>query len=139
MKKAIFILAIVFGLSLSIAEAKNPAPYGRVSFTIFYTSLSPYGEWIEIDYGVYAWRPLYVKVGWSPYLIGRWVWTPYGWYWDSFEPFGWAVYHYGRWYYDDTMDGSGSLTMNGLPPGSSGDIQIITLDGLRFRLMQEFQ
>ncbi|MGB9664547.1 MAG: DUF6600 domain-containing protein [Ignavibacteria bacterium] len=101
MKKAIFILAIVFGLSLSIAEAKNPAPYGRVSFTIFYTSLSPYGEWIEIDYGVYAWRPLYVKVGWSPYLIGRWVWTPYGWYWDSFEPFGWAVYHYGRWYYDD--------------------------------------
>lgn len=101
MKKIIFLFAIIFGLSFSISEAKNPSPYGRVSFTIFYTSLEPYGEWIEIDYGVYAWRPLYVRAGWAPYLIGRWVWTPYGWYWDSFEPFGWAVYHYGRWYYDD--------------------------------------
>jgi len=101
MKKSILILALIIGLSNSILEAKNPTPYGRVTFTVFYTSLMPYGEWIEIDYGVYAWRPLYVRVGWAPYLFGRWVWTPYGWYWDSFEPFGWAVYHYGRWYYDD--------------------------------------
>lgn len=101
MKKLILLITLILGLSFSISEAKNPAPYARVTFTIFYTSLQPYGEWIEIDYGVYAWRPLYVRAGWSPYLIGRWVWTPYGWYWDSFEPFGWVVYHYGRWYYDD--------------------------------------
>jgi len=101
MKKLILTLVLVFGLSTSILEAKSSAPYARVTFTVFYTSLKPYGEWIEIDYGVYAWRPLYVRAGWAPYLIGRWVWTPYGWYWDSFEPFGWAVYHYGRWYYDD--------------------------------------
>ena len=24
----------------------------------------------------------------------------YGWYWDSYEPFAWAVYHYGRWGFD---------------------------------------
>jgi hypothetical protein len=34
-------------------------------------------------------------------MYGRWVWSDYGWYWASDEPFGWAVYHYGRWYYDD--------------------------------------
>lgn len=101
MKKLILTFVLLLGLSVSILEAKNPAPYARISFTVFYTSLETYGEWIEIGYDVYAWRPLYVRAGWAPYLIGRWVWTPYGWYWDSFEPFGWAVYHYGRWYYDD--------------------------------------
>lgn len=100
MKKLILVFTlIIFGWSIS--EAKSPYYFGKVSFHTFYYSLAPYGEWIEIDYGVYAWRPLNISIGWSPYLIGRWVWTPYGWYWDSFEPFGWAVYHYGRWYYDD--------------------------------------
>lgn len=101
MKKLILILIIFFGLSSNLLEARNLPHYAWVSFNIFYSSLSPYGEWIEIDYGVYAWRPTIISYGWAPYLIGRWVWTSYGWYWDSFEPFGWAVYHYGRWYYDD--------------------------------------
>lgn len=100
MKKLILILTLIL-LTWNFSEAKNPYYPGRVTFHTFYYSLAPYGEWIEIDYGVYAWRPISISVGWSPYLIGRWVWTPYGWYWDSFEPFGWAVYHYGRWYYDD--------------------------------------
>jgi len=34
-------------------------------------------------------------------MDGRWSWTRYGWYWDSYEPFGWATYHYGRWFNDD--------------------------------------
>jgi hypothetical protein len=34
-------------------------------------------------------------------MMGRWIWTDYGWYWSSYEPFGWATYHYGRWIYDD--------------------------------------
>jgi hypothetical protein len=29
------------------------------------------------------------------------VWSDYGWYWVSQEPFGWATFHYGRWLYDD--------------------------------------
>ena len=67
----------------------------------FYTALSPYGNWIEIDYGVVVWKPIVMRRGWSPYTDGRWIWTEDGWYWDSYEPFGYVTYHYGRWYYDD--------------------------------------
>lgn len=74
---------------------------GQVSFGFFYSSLGPHGEWIEAEPGFYVWRPLHVSYGWRPYLHGRWVWTSYGWYWVSYEPFGWIVFHYGRWYYDD--------------------------------------
>lgn len=101
MRKIILIIALLVLVSASESEAKKFHPGGHVTFEIFYYSLAPYGEWIEIDYGLYAWRPIRIKYNWSPYLYGRWVWTRYGWYWDSFEPFGWAVYHYGRWYYDD--------------------------------------
>lgn len=72
-----------------------------VSFGIFYSSLAPHGEWIAVDAGIYAWRPIGVTSGWRPYYYGQWVWTDDGWYWDSSEPWAWAVYHYGRWYYDD--------------------------------------
>lgn len=73
----------------------------RVSFGFFYSSLLPHGEWIEAEPGFYVWRPFHVSYRWRPYLHGRWVWTSYGWYWVSYEPFGWIVFHYGRWYYDD--------------------------------------
>lgn len=72
-----------------------------VGFEYFYGSLQPYGSWIEIDDGLVAWRPARVTRRWQPYTMGRWVYTANGWYWDSYEPYGWAVYHYGRWYYDD--------------------------------------
>ncbi len=98
MKKLIFIALIFLG-SVTIAEA---GPYrGGMTFNYFYSSLSPYGEWIQLDAGLYGWHPYNVRADWRPYDIGRWCWTDDGWYWDSYEPFGWAVYHYGRWYYDD--------------------------------------
>jgi len=68
---------------------------------MFYSSLSPHGEWISVDGGTYAWRPAGVEAGWRPYNNGRWVWTEDGWYWSSEEPWAWATYHYGRWYNDD--------------------------------------
>lgn len=67
---------------------------------VFYSSLSSYGGWTNCSYGR-VWRPFRLRQHWRPYLDGRWIWTDYGWYWSSFEPFGWAVYHYGRWQYDD--------------------------------------
>jgi hypothetical protein len=67
----------------------------------FYSSLRPYGEWVELESGFYGWRPVRVRAGWRPYMNGRWAWTDNGWYWMSYEPFGWAVFHYGRWYHDD--------------------------------------
>ncbi|HLF19592.1 MAG TPA: DUF6600 domain-containing protein, partial [Bacteroidota bacterium] len=77
------------------------ATYDGTSVGFFYSSLTPHGEWIQVENGLYAWRPLRVRSGWRPYMYGRWAWTDNGWYWSSHEPFGWAVYHYGRWFYDD--------------------------------------
>jgi len=73
---------------------------GNVS-GVFYSSLSPYGTWIQLDNGMTVWRPSHLSYGWLPYRDGRWVWTDDGWYWDSYEPFGYIVYHYGRWYNDN--------------------------------------
>ncbi len=98
MKSIILYLSVFF---LVVSSSNNAHPVAKkYSYEIFYISLKPYGEWIEIDRGLVVWRPIKIHAGWRPYLIGRWCWTKYGWYWDSFEPFGWAVYHYGRWYYD---------------------------------------
>jgi len=58
--------------------------------------LNAYGSWIDV--GIYGrvWQPA-VLSDWRPYTLGRWVWTDRGWMWDSDEPFGWVVYHYGYW------------------------------------------
>jgi hypothetical protein len=79
--------------------AVAPASFGDPEE--FHGALSPYGEWLELRDGFYAWRPTHVQSSWRPYLNGHWAWTDYGWYWVSNEPFGWATFHYGRWYRDD--------------------------------------
>lgn len=89
---SILIVAIFIGTAIPSAEAREP-----VSIDFFYDNLEPYGAWLEVgDYG-YCWRPYDVDADWSPYSDGRWVYTDAGWTWDSEEPYGWAVYHYGRW------------------------------------------
>jgi hypothetical protein len=98
MKKIIFMSAMII---LVIIIRLNAKPIQAVSFDFFYSSLSPYGEWIDLQDGVTAWRPNNISPDWKPYSIGRWSWTNNGWYWDSDEPFGWATYHYGRWYNDE--------------------------------------
>lgn len=95
------ILLILFASAFIIASDLIAKQGPEISFSYFYSSLRPYGEWIEIDADLYAWRPMHVSRKWKPYMEGRWSWTRHGWYWDSYEPFGWAVYHYGRWHYDD--------------------------------------
>lgn len=98
MKKLLLLAGLIV-----LVHAGSPAHtrHVSVSFGVFYSSLSPHGEWIAIGGDVHAWRPVRVPVGWRPYMYGRWVWTDYGWYWVSDEPWAWAVFHYGRWYYDD--------------------------------------
>jgi hypothetical protein len=97
MKKTVFILLVLF------IGANSASAFSRYNegFTMFYSSLEPFGEWIEIDYNLYAWQPYNTAYSWRPYSNGRWEWTRHGWYWVSYEPFGWATYHYGRWFYDD--------------------------------------
>lgn len=99
MKKIAIIFIALYFASVGSSSAQQFG--GNVSFDYFYSTLRPYGEWIEIDYDVYVWRPTAVHYSWRPYTLGNWSYTSYGWYWDSYEPFGWATYHYGRWYYDD--------------------------------------
>lgn len=93
-----------------------------VSFQSFYDILSPVGEWIQIskeevdeDMGdgngqsfssisgdeslVFIWRPSGAGADWRPYTNGSWVYTDRGWFWNSNEGWGWAVYHYGRWWH----------------------------------------
>ncbi|NOX18318.1 MAG: hypothetical protein GXO87_08560 [Chlorobi bacterium] len=103
MKKLIIILIAIFLLS-----AQKNFSQGRCGGTIYsgermntdFSLLEGYGEWIEIGFNQFVWRPVYVSETWRPYSIGRWLWTDYGWYWDSYEPFGGVTYHYGRWNYD---------------------------------------
>ncbi len=99
MKKLIIISAIlIFGFT---ANAETSSKYYHSVGGYFYTNLTPHGTWIEIGNGIVAWRPTIMHRRWAPYTLGRWVWTDYGWYWDSYEAFGHIVFHYGRWFYDD--------------------------------------
>ncbi|MGE5235438.1 MAG: DUF6600 domain-containing protein [Acidobacteriota bacterium] len=71
-----------------------------VDVGFFYNELSPYGEWVRHPQYGWVWFPRNVSPGWRPYSLGRWVDSDYGWTWVSYEPFGWATYHYGRWAWD---------------------------------------
>lgn len=64
--------------------------------------LSRYGEWRTSSRFGQVWVPT-VQAGWRPYTVGHWVWTDDGWYWQSDEPFGWVVFHYGRWAFDQDI------------------------------------
>jgi hypothetical protein len=89
---ALLAAAVFLGVASPSAVAQETA-----SMDFFYDNLDPYGSWREVgDYG-YCWQPHDVGDDWQPYSDGRWVYTDAGWTWDSNEPFGWAVYHYGRW------------------------------------------
>lgn len=72
-----------------------------VTYSYFYSSLSPYGSWVEVpDYG-WCWQPTIAVThrGWRPYVHGgRWLNSDAGWYWSSDYSWGWAPFHYGRWH-----------------------------------------
>lgn len=94
MKRTLLTLTI---LALSW-PAWQVAKSADVSVDFFYNNLSG-GSWIEVaDYG-YCWQPDVVvsNTSWRPYADGYWAYTDLGWTWVSYEDFGWATYHYGRW------------------------------------------
>ena len=91
---AVAMFALVFPVLQQRAQ-------GRVDVTIdfFYDNLGDGGNWIEVgDYG-YCWQPTVAvsNASWRPYADGYWAYTDIGWTWISYEDFGWATYHYGRW------------------------------------------
>jgi hypothetical protein len=90
---AVAVLALVFP-ALRQAEAR-----ADVSIDFFYDNIGDGGNWIEAgDYG-YCWQPSVAvsNANWRPYADGYWAYTDVGWTWVSYEDFGWATYHYGRW------------------------------------------
>ena len=70
---------------------------GTVDVSLFYSSLAPYGRWVEVPQYGRCFIPAGVGPGWRPYTLGHWEYTDYGWTWVSDEPFGWATCHYGGW------------------------------------------
>lgn len=96
MKRILLALTMV-GFLLPLAPPAQADP--EVSLNLFYDNLSPYGSWIELgDYG-YCFQPAVAvdNSDWRPYADGYWAYTDAGWTWVSYEDFGWATYHYGRW------------------------------------------
>jgi hypothetical protein len=93
MKKILFALAmLVFGVS-ALQQAR-----ADVSIDFFYDNLSG-GNWIDVEGYGYGWQPDIAvnDTNWRPYADGYWAYTDNGWAWVSYEDFGWATYHYGRW------------------------------------------
>ncbi len=88
----IFTTAIFMSVGATCGHARE-----AVSVDFFYDNLQPHGDWREVGGYGYCWQPHDTGSDWRPYSDGRWVYTDAGWTWDSNEPFGWAVYHYGRW------------------------------------------
>jgi hypothetical protein len=69
----------------------------------FESPLAPLGSWVETGAYGRCFRPAGIAADWRPYCDGQWVWTDYGWYWESNEPWAWACYHYGTWEDDPVL------------------------------------
>ena len=88
-------------LALAMLALVLPAlPQARadVSVDFFYDNISG-GNWIDVEGYGYGWQPdvAVSDPNWRPYADGYWAYTDVGWTWVSYEDFGWATYHYGRW------------------------------------------
>ncbi len=70
---------------------RDPVGYGSYD-----SALAGYGAWLQIDGLGRCWRP-FVTADWRPYTYGRWLYTPLGWTWVAYEPWGYFPHHYGTW------------------------------------------
>lgn len=88
--------------STSTPDPSLAPPPANITLDYFNSSLAPYGSWINVPGYGQCWRPTIVIYNsvWNPYCdSGHWVYTDYGWYWDSDYAWG-ATFHYGRWFHD---------------------------------------
>jgi hypothetical protein len=90
-------MLVFAGLNFATAQ---PQVNVRASADFSFDELNQYGEWVSVSGYGEVWRP-YASNDWRPFVYGRWVWSNDGWMWESDEPFGWIVCHYGNWFYDD--------------------------------------
>ena len=88
---------LIFASACAFALTVFQSGGADVSVNFFYDNLNG-GNWYQVaDYG-YVWQPdAATSADWRPYTDGYWAYTDVGWTWVSYEDFGWATYHYGRW------------------------------------------
>src|SRR5258705_5771739 len=94
MKKILFAVSMLAFVVSTLPQARG----NDVSVDFFYNNLSG-GNWIDVEGYGYGWQPdvAVSDPNWRPYADGYWAYTDYGWTWISYEDFGLATYHYGRW------------------------------------------
>ena len=95
---AAYVSQMMVGTPLAKA-ASSGASSGTLDVNFFYDNLKNDGSWFNTtEYGD-VWQPYiaYKSDSWHPYTDGYWSYTDGGWMFVSYEDFGWAVYHYGRW------------------------------------------
>src|SRR5438876_2530326 len=94
MKKILLVLTMLALVLPALPQVKGQ----EVSVDCFYNNLSG-GNWIDVEGYGYGWQPDVAvnDPNWRPYADGYWAYTDNGWTWISYEDFGWATYHYGRW------------------------------------------
>ena len=94
MKKILFAISMLALALSALPQAKG----ADISIDFIYDNLSG-GNWIDVGGYGYGWQPdtAVSDPNWRPYTDGYWAYTDYGWTWISYEDFGWATYHYGRW------------------------------------------
>src|SRR5215813_4310577 len=102
--RSLWLLLFVFVCGGCVVRSTVVASDGSaVSVGVFYDALAPYGEWIYVGNYGRVWRPSVAVVGvdFRPYGPGgHWVYTDYGWSFESDWSWGWAPFHYGQWYLD---------------------------------------
>jgi hypothetical protein len=94
MKRILFAFALTVLVSSFAPQAKGQ----DVSIDFFYNNING-GSWLEVGNYGYCWQPDVAAsdTSWRPYADGYWAYTDLGWTWVSYEDWGWATYHYGRW------------------------------------------
>jgi len=89
--------AVLAVMLLCAAGALSTPAHAEVSFSFFYSNLSPHGAWhVSAEYGR-VWQPDVYAADWNPYYDGHWVYSDCGWAWVSDYRWGAIPYHYGTW------------------------------------------
>ena len=92
-------LLVLATLAIGLFTSRFARAEDEVSFDYFYAALQDQGDWFGTDSYGYVFQPRAAAAdrNWRPYTDGYWSSTDEGWTWISYEDFGWATYHYGRW------------------------------------------
>ncbi len=96
--RSLGLLVTLLFITLSAAPRSARAEE-EVNFDYFYGALQAEGDWFGTQQYGYVFQPRAAAASetWRPYADGYWSFTDEGWTWVSYEKFGWATYHYGRW------------------------------------------